>query len=116
MLDISGVYSIIHNFVYGFDYAVSYLNWIVNQPYFIAEGYIFGDFDETYFLTLIFNVNAYVPHLYVPIVSDGARVVFHALYGWIPNIYPNLYFGGCLIVGTICNVFVITIIHWPCFF
>ena len=112
MVVLDGMYSYIQNFVFGFDYALSYLHWVVNQPYFIAEGYIFGTFKEVYFKTLIFSHNAYVPHLYIPVISEVAKTLFRGLYGWIENIYPNILFGQCLVVGTIINVFTITLIHW----
>lgn len=107
-----GVFEFCRSIVEGLDYAVSYLNWIILQPFDISMNYLFGSYGDIYFKTLIFSSDAVAPHLYVPIVSDAVEVLIDNLYGWIADIFPNLLFGGTLIVGTVINVFTITLIHW----
>lgn len=107
-----GIFAFCQSIVEGLDYAISYLEWVIFQPFDISMNYIFGSYGDIYFKTLIFNNDAVAPHMYVPIVSDAVEKIIESLYGWIADIFPNLLFGGTLIVGTIINVFTITLIHW----
>ena len=89
-----GIVGYITDIVYAFDYAISYIYWVILQPFDVALGYIFSGFDTTWFVTLIYNTNAEIPHLYVPVISEAVRFLFEGMYGWVDELFPQILFGG----------------------
>lgn len=109
------IFSFIQNAVNVFDYGYSFLTTLFTLPFFDGVEYVFSTTVGANVLEFPLLINGGVmsftfPKL--PVVSDLVGNLFTLLYGWAPTIFGDIGFGLCIVLGTICNVFVFTLLHW----
>lgn len=110
----------IFDFIFGclnaFDYSISFIVELCRLPFSTAVGYIFNSSDmyhEFIFDTLITGYSASIVVPKIPILSEFLEWVFLFFWGWTPAVFgDSSSFAVCIILGTVGNVFIITLVHW----